>query len=68
MANSREYLIHHTGTPAKKMKFELRNDNTKNGVVLRIPFPSSTNRKIIVSGKEIPPIKWDDVKRSHGDF
>jgi len=41
------------GSPAKKMRFELRSDSSNVGMTVRIPYPSAQARKIIKNGEDV---------------
>lgn len=51
------------GSPAKKMRFELRSDSDNVGMTVRIPYASAQARKIIKDGEDIPMNEWDESIR-----
>lgn len=54
------YNLTFTGSPAKKMRFELRSDSQYVGMTIRIAYPSAQARKIIKNGEDIDMNQWDE--------
>lgn len=61
------YNLTFTGSPAKKMRFELRSDSDNVGMTVRIPYPSAQARKIIKDGETIEMNEWDESIRNYGE-
>jgi hypothetical protein len=55
------------GSPAKKMRFELRSDSDNVGMTVRIPYPSAQARKVIIDGEDIDMNQWDETIRGYGE-
>jgi len=54
------------GSPAKKMKFEMRSDSNNVGMTIRIAYPSAEARKIIKNGEDIAMNEWNEKERGYG--
>lgn len=55
------YNLTFTGSPAKKMRFELRSDSSYVGMTIRIAYPSAQARKIIKNGETVDMNQWDET-------
>jgi hypothetical protein len=55
------YNLTFTGSPAKKMRFELRSDSSYVGMTIRIAYPSAQARKIIKNDEAIDMNQWDET-------
>jgi hypothetical protein len=47
------YNITFSGSPAKKMRFELKSLDTRSGMTIRIAYPSAESRKVLKNGAVI---------------
>jgi len=47
------YNLTFTGSPAKKLRFELKSLDSKAGLTIRIAYPSAESRKIIKNGQVV---------------
>lgn len=57
------YNLTFTGSPAKKMRFELRSDSDNVGMTVRIAYPSAQARKIMLDGETVDMNQWDESIR-----
>jgi hypothetical protein len=65
--NQGEWDLDFTGTPAKKMYFELMHDDPKKGVTLRIAYPSAGSYSVTdKNDKLIEMNQWDDKIKNYG--
>jgi hypothetical protein len=55
------YNLTFTGSPAKKMRFELKSEDSKAGLTIRIAYPSAESRKIIKNGQVVDMNQWDET-------
>jgi len=60
------YDIVYTGTPAKKMKYYLRSQNSALAMTVRIAYPSAESRQILKNGKRVDMNAWNENLRSYG--
>jgi hypothetical protein len=54
------------GSPAKKMRFEMRSDSNNVGMTVRIAYPSAEARKIIKDGQDVEMNEWNEKERNYG--
>jgi hypothetical protein len=54
------YNLTFSGSPAKKMRFELKSLDTKAGMTVRIAYPSAESRKILKNGAVVDMNQWDE--------
>lgn len=57
-----------TGSPAKKMRFQLRATDEYAGTTIRIAYPSAESRKVLKNGVVINMNNWDEGKRQYGEI
>lgn len=62
------YDIMMTGTPPKKMRFQLRTDNKQGGMTIRIHYPSAESRNIVKDGKKVNYNPWDEDLKQYGQI
>lgn len=55
-----EYNLTFTGSPAKKMRFELKSEDRYAGTTIRIPYPTAESRKILKNGNVVEMNQWDE--------
>jgi hypothetical protein len=55
------YNLTFTGSPAKKMRFELKSLDRKAGLTVRIAYPSAESRKILKNGAVVDMNQWDET-------
>lgn len=62
------YNLTFTGSPAKKMRFEMKThpSDKRAGTTVRIPYPSAESRKIIKDGQVVQMNQWDEGLRQYG--
>lgn len=53
-----KYEVEMTGSPPKKMRWRLDTKNPRNGVKIRIKFPSAMARAVTINDEEIPYNQW----------
>jgi hypothetical protein len=54
------YNLTFTGSPAKKMRFELKSLDRRAGLTVRIAYPSAESRKILKGGRVVDMNQWDE--------
>jgi len=50
----RKYEVFMTGTPPKKMRWKLDANNEEAGFMVKVSFPDSLARSVLVDGDEVP--------------
>lgn len=60
------YNITFTGSPAKKMKFELKVDDQTAGVTIRIAYPDATSKNIVKKGQIVNYNPWIEIDKQYG--
>jgi len=62
------YNITFTGSPAKKMRFELRTDDSTAGMTVRIAYPSAMSRKVTKNGVLVDMNPWSEAERGYSSI